>query len=192
MYSIVMHYYVVGVNGSGKTSLLKAISAKTGIEAVHGTTELMKYLHIPSDYDALRAMDQNKVLAKWGETAHYLLEEYGSAPFLLDTHILNLTNGKIIRRDGKWIQNYDVLVLVKAEPKTILARISQDTAKDRALFPSGLSYDQKLATIDNYQKETEKSFYELCEQYHLPHLILQNDSTLDDGVATFTNFEAGK
>ncbi len=192
MYSNAMHYYVVGVNGSGKTSLLKAISVHTGIEVVHGTAELMKYLSIPGDYAALRAMNQDEVLMKWGETAQHLLKEYDSKPFLLDTHILNLTNGTIIRRDGEWIQNYDALVLIKAEPKTILARISQDIAKDRALFPSGLSHEQKLNMLDKYQDETEKLFYELCELYRLPHFIIQNDSTLDDGVATFTNFEAGK
>jgi ABC-type molybdenum transport system ATPase subunit/photorepair protein PhrA len=53
-----MHYYVVGVNGSGKTSLLKAISKRTKIDAIHGTTELMNYLGIPDDYDALRKLDR--------------------------------------------------------------------------------------------------------------------------------------
>jgi predicted ATPase len=71
-----MHYYVVGINGSGKTSLLKAIAAQTGMEAIQGTTALMEYLGIPGDYNALRAMDQAEVLKKWAQTAESLLDTH--------------------------------------------------------------------------------------------------------------------
>jgi len=180
-----MHYYVVGVNGSGKTSLLKAISAETSIETIHGTTELMRYLNIPGNYEALRNMNQNDVLIRWGETAEHLITKYGNKPFLLDTHILNLTNGNIIRRDGKWIASYDALVLVKAKPATILARVLKDTDKDRALFPEGKNDYQKLELLEHYQNETENLFRELSAKYKLPSLVIENDTKIADGVTTF-------
>lgn len=182
-----MHCYVVGVNGSGKTALLKAIAEQTGIPAIHGTTELMHYLGIPGDYNALRAMNQDEVLEKWAETARHLVAQYGDKPFLLDTHILNLTHGNIIRRDGDWIAEYDALVLVKADPAIILSRILKDTDKDRALFPTGTNTDQKLATLNSYQQQTEELFQELSRRYNLPSLVIENNSDLADGVSVFIN-----
>lgn len=182
-----MHYYVVGVNGSGKTSLLNALAAETGIEVIHGTAALMRHLGISGDYAALRAMDQEKVLSEWGEMAARLVAEHGDQPFLLDTHILNLTKGKVIRRDGDWIARYDALILIKARPATILARIRQDAAKDRALFPAGMSDREKVVMLEEYQAETEQLFRELSARYGLPSLIIQNDSSLSDGVAAFIN-----
>jgi adenylate kinase len=180
-----MHYYVVGVNGSGKTSLLKAIGAETGVEVVHGTAALMEYLDIPGDYDALRAMNQDEVLEKWQETAERLVEKYGDTPFFVDTHIMNLTHGKIIRRDGDWIAKYDAMILVKADPAVILSRILQDTDKDRALFPAGLNNSEKLAMLDNYQRETEELFHELCQKYNVPGLVIENNASLVEGVRTY-------
>lgn len=183
-----MHYYIIGINGSGKTTLLNAISAQTGIAAVQGTQELMKTLGIANDYDALRNMDQSDVLVKWGETAKRLLEAYGNTPFLLDTHILNLANGKIIRRDGAWIADYDALVMVKANPATILARIDHDT-KNRALFTLDFDKSAKLALLTEYQEMSEKLFHELAKKYNLPSKVIQND-VLDKAVASFLEFNA--
>jgi adenylate kinase len=183
-----MHYYVVGVNGVGKSSLLQAISARTGIEVIHGTIELMHYLDIPGDYAALRAMDQDQVLVKWGETAKQLVAKYSAKPFLLDTHILNLTNGKIIHRDGPWIQKYDALVLVKASAQTIFDRISRDE-KDRALFAKGQDNEAKIVTLAAYQDLTERLFNELASRYCLPSCILNNNDSLDKAVDAFSAFD---
>ncbi|HEX8226997.1 MAG TPA: ATP-binding protein [Candidatus Saccharimonadales bacterium] len=180
-----MHYYVVGVNGSGKTSLLKAISDKTDIDIIHGTSELMNYLEIPGDYSALRAMNQDDVLERWGETATNLATDYGDKPFLLDTHIMNLTNGNIVRRDGDWIARYDVLVLVHAEPSITLSRIEQDIGKDRALFPSNINNRQKLELLQKYQQETEKLFNVLTDKYNLPSLVIDNSGSIAQSVNAF-------
>lgn len=182
-----MHYYVVGVNGSGKTSLLKVISEETGIAIVHGTTELMNYLGIPGNYNALRALNQAQVLMKWGETAVNLLDQFGDTPFLVDTHILNLTKGAIIRRDGDWIRKYDAIVLIKAQPAIILKRVKNDASKDRALFPDGANDDEKLSLLDIYQQETEKLFNELAALYNLPSLIINNDASIEAGADAFVN-----
>jgi adenylate kinase len=180
-----MHYYVVGVNGSGKTTLLKAIAAETGIEAVHGTTELMHYLGIPGNYDALRTMDQGEVLEKWRETAEQLVEANGDKSLFVDTHIMNLTHGNVVRRDGDWIAKYDAMILVKAKPAVILSRVLQDAGKDRALFPAGISESEKLAMLDDYQRQTEKLFVALCREYDLPSLIIENDASIAEGVQMF-------
>jgi len=183
-----MHYYVVGVNGSGKTTLLKAIHEKIGIQVVQGTAELMNWLGIPGDYDALRKMDQADVLNEWGETAAHLLQEYKNEDFLLDTHILNLTHGKIIPRDGPWIADYGALILIKARPATLLNRIAADANKDRAMFTSEMDEATKLKMLDNYQNETQKLFTELSETYGLPSLVIENEKALEDSVQSFINF----
>ncbi len=184
-----MHYFVVGVNGSGKSTLLKTVSEQTGVEVVHGTQVLMRHLGIDGDYDALRALDQAYVLEKWAETAESLVETHRDESFLLDTHILNLTNGTVIRRDGPWIGRYDALVLVKAEPGTILQRVTQGTARYRALFPDGIDDNKKLAIISEYQQRTEALFHELAREYALPSRVLFNDGPeVDRAVAEFVFF----
>jgi adenylate kinase len=183
-----MHYYVVGVNGSGKTTLLKAIHDKAGLPVVHGTSELMSYLGIPGDYDALRKIDQASVLVEWGKTAEHLVGQYAGKDLLLDTHILNLTHGKVIRRDGPWIGTYDALVLIKAQPATLLKRIEADVVKDRAMFEPDMSEAAKLALITRYQAETETLFAHLCDTYKLPSLLVNNDIAIEDSVQTFISF----
>jgi adenylate kinase len=178
-----LHYYVCGVNGSGKTTLLKAISDKTKIITVQGTVELMEYLGIPNDYDALRALNQGRVLDSWSETASFLLQKYKDESFLLDTHIMNLTNGRMIRRDGPWIGKYDVLLMVKANPETILSRIENDS-KQRALFPPNIDRNEKLSMIDAYQQRTESLCRELEQTFSISTYVLTNDN-LETAVSDF-------
>jgi len=171
----VRHYYVCGINGSGKTTLLKAISNKADLKVVQGTAELMTYLGIPNNYDALRALNQDEVLVKWGETAVALIDKNSDESFLLDTHIMNLTNGKIIRRDGSWIGEYDALIMVKADPETILYRVENDS-KQRALFPSDINRNEKLLMIDTYQQRTESLCQDLGQEYSIPTYIITNNN----------------
>jgi len=110
---------------------------KTNILVIHGTGELMNHLGTPGNYDALRKMNQDELLIEWGKTATHLLKKHEHEDFWLDTHILNLTNGIVRRRDGPWIGDYDALILVKARPDTILSRIMADSDKDRARNGSG-------------------------------------------------------
>jgi adenylate kinase len=183
-----MHYYVVGVNGSGKTSVLNAIHERTNIEVIQGTHALMRQLGIPGDYEALRALDQTRVLTEWSKTAEKLVRAHGTKPFLLDTHILNLTGGKVIRRDGPWIAHYDALVLIKAAPATIISRIVADP-KERALFSANTTDEQKVAIIDDYQEKTERLFNELAIQFKLPYCVLDNDTDLKQAAEDFIRFD---
>lgn len=183
-----MHYYVIGVNGSGKTTLLKAIHEKTGMQVVHATSELMGRLRIPGNYTALREMDQADVLAEYGKMAAELPEQYGDKDFLLDTHILNLTNGKVISRDGPWMAKYDALVLIKAQPTTLLKRIESDIDKDRAMFSPDMSQEEKLKMIASYQAETEQLFTDVRDKFALSSLIIDNNSTVEDSVRHFIDF----
>lgn len=183
-----MHYYVVGVNGSGKTSVLRAIHERTNIAIIQGTHALMKRLGIAGDYAALRALDQTEVLHEWAKTAEELVHEYSRAPFLLDTHILNLTNGKVIRRDGPWIATYDAIILVKADPGIILTRITADP-KERALFSPRISDEQKLAIITDYQNQTEHLFNELAKRFNLPSCVLDNNGDIAQAAEDFVRFD---
>lgn len=144
---------------------------------------LMDYLGIPGDYAALRAMNQDKVLAEYGKAATHLARTY-TGDCMLDTHLYNLTNGKLIPRYGDWIADYDILVLVKARPEVILERVEDDT-KDRALFPAGATNADKLRLLDDLQEQTEARFYKLAEQYHLPTLVLDNSDNLSKTVDAF-------
>lgn len=182
-----MHYYVVGINASGKTTLLNAVSAKTDIPVVQGTEELMKTLGVADDYDALRKLDQDKVLKAWGETAERLIKKFSAKPFLLDTHILNLTNGRIIRRDGPWIQDYDALVMVKADPAVIFDRLEHDT-KDRMLFTLDFGSAAKLTLLTEYQGQTEEIVNRLAKKYQIPTKVIVNHD-LEKAVAEFIAFD---
>lgn len=183
-----MHFYVVGVNGSGKTTLLRHISEATGISLITGSTGLMESLGIAGDYDALRAMDQAYVLERWGRYAEQLIYDYSNRPFLLDTHILNLTNGQIIRRDGPWIRHYDALVLVKADTETVFSRIEQDGERDRALFPVAMNQTDKRELLHRYQHETEQLFHELANKYKQPALVIDNSGDVASSVQQFEQF----
>jgi len=180
-----MHYYVAGVNGTGKTTLLRGVHEASGIEVVPGTTALMEYLGIPGDYDALRSMDQGLVLERWQETAEQLAKRPQS--FMLDTHIMNLTHGQVIRRDGPWIADYDALMLVTADPAVILERVTQDASRDRALFPENISYTEKMTMLSDYQEQTKQLFGVLAAQFGLPSVVIVNDD-LDQAITDCITF----
>jgi ABC-type cobalamin/Fe3+-siderophores transport system ATPase subunit len=56
-----MRYFLGGVNGAGKTTLLGEIGKYfPEIEIVKGSKNLMDYLGISGNYDALRAMTQKE------------------------------------------------------------------------------------------------------------------------------------
>jgi len=180
-----MHCLVVGVNGVGKSTLLRAVSERMGIPVLHASTEVMRHMGMSLDYDKLRSLDQDYVLEQWEETVKNLVTQYAGKPYLLDGHIMILVEGKARPRDGPWVGRQDGIVLLKAGPETILHRLSLD-ARDRDLFPEGSSDAEKLAILEHYQTQTEAHFNELVAQYHLPHEIIMIEQ-LD---AAITELEA--
>lgn len=184
-----MHYFVVGANASGKTSLLKVVSERTGIPYVHGTTELMRRMAIEGDYDQLRSINQDNVLEQWGITAEEILQRYGSNSFLLDSHILHLIHGKVFHRDGPWIAKFDALVLVTAPVDQMLQRILADENRDRVLFEPGTDEVTKRAILVDYKAQTSTLFHELVTKYSLPSTEIENATDhLDDAVNAFIAF----
>lgn len=180
-----MHYYVAGINASGKTTLLNAVSKQTGMPVVGGTEELMKALGV-ADREGLNALDQDKVQAKWGETAEKLLRKFGRKPFLLDAHILYLAKGKIVHRDGPWVGGYDALVMIKAAPAAIFSRLEHG-ARDPELFTLDFGNEAKLTLLADYQEQTEIIVKSLAQKYGLPMKIIENQD-LDTAVSEFIAF----
>ena len=182
-----MHYLVVGVNAVGKSTLLRAVSERTGIPVLHATTELVRYLGMGLDYDKLRGMDQDFTMKAWEAAAAELAQRYADKPYLLDGHILNLTEGKIIPRVGKWVGLQDALVMLKAKPETILRRLNADTSRNRDLFPSNFNEQHKLAVLEDHQQQMEQLFKQQAVQFNLPSRIIMIES-LESATAEFEQF----
>lgn len=169
--------------------MLKAVSERTGIPYVHGTTELMRRMSIEGDYDRLRLTDQDQVLEQWGVTAEELLQRYGSNSFMLDTHILHLIHGKALRRDGPWIAKYDAMVLVTAPIDQMLQRILDDSNRDRVLFEQDTDEATKRAILVDYKAQTATLFYDLATKYGLPTIEIENSADhQDEAVNAFLAF----
>lgn len=177
-----MHYYIVGINASGKKTILKAISEKTAIPIVHGTDELTKALGKPGDYRVIQEADRDKLSELWGRMAAQQLKKYGRKPFILDTHILTIIKGEIRRCDGPWIRGYDALIMIKTNPQVIFDRLEHE--KDSELFTLDFGNKAKVTLLNEYQEQTEQIVNELARRYQMPTKIIEGHD-LDTAVTEF-------
>lgn len=182
-------YFVGGVNGVGKTTLLRAIAeASPSFRIVKGSERFMQHLGIPGNYDALRRLPEEVKSREWSNCLEQILDETYDLhqDLLLDAHYLNLIEGQVTTVTGVWMETFDAAVLVTASAEEILGRIQQDL-RDRALF-----YDEadELAILKSYLEATEKEFSRCVKDYGLSGLkLIQGNGGTQEAVQEFLKFD---
>ncbi|HSX42300.1 MAG TPA: ATP-binding protein [Candidatus Saccharimonadales bacterium] len=188
-----LNYFVGGVNGVGKSTLLDAIAKKSSnFRVVKGSEELMRWLGIPGDYDALRALPREKKRVEWVKCLEKLLDDHYGHDLLVDAHYLNMIDGVVTEVVGEWIAWFDAAVLVTAPPAEILKRIEGDRARERGLFRSDES--DKLGVLEAYQQQTRAEFCRITEGDLwdlIPNVVISHrqDKT-SEAVDQFLKFDA--
>ena len=169
-----MKVFAGGINGVGKSTVLRRTAEVMDIEYVSGSTALLSHLGFPGDYEKLRALSSDEQDREWAACVEKLLATGRS--FLLDAHYLSLVRGKVTHQGGKeWLRRFDVAAIIMAPVGEILERISADErVRDRALFPEGLSESGKLDMLIKYQEATYTDFRTLAWKYDLYSIEIFN------------------
>jgi len=168
-----LKYFVGGVNGVGKTTLLKAIAeARPEFLVLRLSEHLMKWLGIPGDYDALRALSQEYKREQVPLCLERLLEDNQDRSILVDTHYLNTINGEITVVTDEWLSRFDALVMITAPTVDVIRRIDNDPARDRALFKPDET--DKYAFIEHYQALTKQEFDRQARDCDVPSLVIHH------------------
>ena len=192
--------FLGGVNGSGKSEFLTRLqSARGNWGVVQGSDALMKWLHIPpGDYESLRKVPREQTIKEYGalvchEIKRNLAREH-PLTLVFDSHYLNLVEGRIYSSvGGNWLSAFAALVLLWAEPQTILERLTKTPNRDRRLFPKGLSRQRTLECLEDYTARTRLEFYRLANDFSLPHIIIRNENgQLDFAVEQFIAFHGSR
>jgi adenylate kinase len=168
-----MKVFVGGINGVGKTSVVKAAAEELGYQYVHGTSLLMKYLGFDSDYEKLRALKQGERDIALGECMEELLASKDNV--IADSHYMGLVRGKVDQVTDAWISGFDAFVLISAPFEDVWSRIETDSKhRDRALFPPGNSTEENKLMLYNYMTRTQEEFLSLAMKYGKPHVEISN------------------
>ena len=177
-------FFVGGVNGSGKTTVLHLISEKKPeFHVIKGSEYFMKWLGIKRrNYGQLQSLPDRKTLLELGRMMRYLLKEkkYSNNKkiVLIDAHFTNIRNGKTEEWISDWLSLVNGLVLIKAKPAEILKRIRIDnkkkTKRQRNLFPTNASYKEKIKFLQLFNKKSEHTFRKCVKIYKKQHKILLN------------------
>ena len=187
----IKHYYFGGLNGSGKSTLVDKIAeTDNGFEAVHSSRELMKWLGVERDYEAMRRMDQDEVLRQFARFIDQRLTDAGDKSLLFDTHYLSLVRGKWIDRTGEWIARFAAVILVTAPLADIWQRI-QSGERNRALFPDEMPNNRRLGLFKTYAEAYEDKFFDTASFFGIPYLIINNpNGRLNEAADRFLDFQA--
>jgi thymidylate kinase len=178
-----MRYFLGGVNGAGKTTLLGEIGKYfPEIEIVKGSKNLMDYLGISGNYDALRAMTQKERDIALRIIIENLLKNNDN--FIFDAHYLNIVNGEISRVVDDWIQGFDAVILLDVSAKTALDRVKRDN-RDRALFKKGLSEEEEMEIYNSYIEDTKDEFEKIIRVNNIPNLIINAENNLSAELEEF-------
>jgi adenylate kinase len=168
-----MKVFVGGINGVGKTSVVKAAARELGYEYIHGTSLLMNYLGFDSDYEQLRALKQEERDIALGKCMEELLASKDKV--IADSHYMGLVRGKVDQVTDAWISGFDAFVLISAPFEDVWSRIEADSKhRDRALFPQGNSTEENKRMLYNYMTRTRDEFLALSLKYHKPHIEISN------------------
>ena len=189
-------YFVGGINGVGKTTLLKEIGEKhSEFEVIRGSQCLMQWLGIkPGDYASLRSLPDDFKDREMDKMMQWISAQRPSSEkhLLFDAHFLNIKEDSIVGATGDWIGLMDALLVVTASSDEVLHRIELDqlsSGRTRPIFKDGVDMAQKLSLIDSYQEKTLQTARILAQRYCLPLVEIKNsDGKIDEAISQFINF----
>jgi adenylate kinase len=189
-------YFIGGINGVGKTTLLKEIGEKhSEFEVVRGSQCLMQWLGIkPGDYTSLRSLSDDFKDEEMSKMMQWLLAQRpgNNKHLLFDAHFLNIKEDSIVKATGDWIGLMDALLVVTASNDEVLRRIELDqlsSGRSRPIFKENAGTAQKLSLIDSYQEKTLEEARTLAQKYCLPLIeIKNNDGKIEEAINQFINF----
>jgi adenylate kinase len=176
-----MIYYVGGINGTGKSTVLAQLAQMNDFEIVPLTQRLIQFAGL-TGYDELRQRSQVINRRDLAELINGLVVESENKNIVLDGHYLNLRRGRVSKVTGSWIGRMTALILITADPAVIYERINQDN-KDRALFGSGLSGEAAIKRLAQYQLQTIAEFDTLADRYTLPKIVVENNDVYHAAAA---------
>ncbi len=184
-----MKVYVGGINGSGKTTILKEVAKQLGFEYISTSKLMMEMLGHPGDYEYLRSIPGDEQMEIREKMFNDLaLDE--DRNLIVDSHYLNLIRGKtnIITRDA--IKKFDILVLISAPIDQIWKRVCADeTTRDRALFPESFSGEESFEVLTQYQEDTRQEFIRLAKLHQKKNIeIINVDGKLEKAVKELVDF----
>ncbi|OGZ37922.1 MAG: hypothetical protein A3A94_03185 [Candidatus Portnoybacteria bacterium RIFCSPLOWO2_01_FULL_43_11] len=173
-------FFVGGINGVGKTSIVKKLSKTVPIQELHGTTELMKWLGIAvGDYDTLRKIPENLKEKALEEFFCDLAADHSKRITMVTAHYVKIFNGRITPSYGPWYNYCDALILIISPPESILRRIINDETSEkrtkRSLFGTELATRQKqVKFLENAQLMSVKIMEQAAQVTKIPCFSIEN------------------
>lgn len=134
-----MKYIVFGVPGVGKTSVMKGVVEKTGINRVHWgdlSKDIAVANNLINDIDELRKLDLESQLKVKEMVVNRILEESSSASgdMVIETHAaIKTPQGFLPGLEMRTIQRLDpdVFIVVEAKPELVFQRRLLDETRTR-------------------------------------------------------------
>ena len=174
--------FLSGINGSGKSTIGKKLSEKTGIPVFEGSSILMQHFGlIPGDYDALRAIPYEEQFN--GNIEAFKQVSQNNKKAIAIGHFMLTIKGTTKPVIGDWFNDCFCLIHLRNEPEVILDRIEKDE-RDRKLFSeSHKTYDEQYTFIKKTQEQSLESAEQVSKQYNVPLYVIENndiDTTIEE------------
>lgn len=189
------NYFIGGINGVGKTTILTEISKKdSNFEVIKISICLMNWLGIkekdsiaftkvPESIKSRELVKMMESLIKRGQLSKKTL--------LFDSHYIIPTNRGLVEATGNWISNMDSLFILTSPAEEILARIEGEeikTGRQRSIINTNMPQKQKLNILRIYQEKCLDCAKSISKKYKLPLYEITNESgKIDLTVASFIN-----
>lgn len=190
-------YLFTGVNGVGKTSLLKGI-CENQPEVFHlfpGSTRFMERLGLqPGDYESLRKLPEDFKVKEFDDLMVETLRQKkpGTRSVLLvDAHLYNYKQGQMVASSTDWMGGLDSIFLVSTDASSLLARVEKDP-KARDILPLGLGKSEQVRMLTYFLDATERKAREIAKKYEIPFYLIQNpESGMEKAIQDFLRVHKG-
>lgn len=154
--------FLGGVNSTGKTTLINVLAtANRNINVCYGSKEFFKWLRLKEgDYNSLENLSDEYKDLELSKMIPFLVKEVEymtGTIWIFAGHFGRINNSTIMPAVGNWISNFDLIVLLTADPQTIIKRIKED-------FNSGARKRDKLLGMIESSSNPLKIFTELLKQ----------------------------
>ncbi|MEX0918403.1 MAG: AAA family ATPase [Candidatus Paceibacterota bacterium] len=170
-------YFVGGVNGVGKSTLLTEISIRyPEFRIIKGSSLFMEWLGVtPGDYNSLRSLPDYYKISEFNKMMDNLLSKQvlDERVMLVDAHYFHYKRGEMIDTTGDWMSSLNALFVITGEVEEIFKRVLEDT-KDRDLFPRGTSRYEQKELLRIYLEGTNQKAQEISNRYRIPLFTINN------------------